>query len=248
MFFAFRSCEYLKVLQAEQHQMEQLCMRNIRFFKDGGIIPHIHPNLEFTDWVSTTFEHQKQEDKHNTITQESSGDLVLCPMRFAAGLVRRIWSYKETDSNTRVSAYISNGVVKHVALAQEINALQDVVGAIGETWLGIAKHKIGTHSSRSWAAMAMYLGECLAYTIMLIGCWSSNAFLRYIWKQVMEFSHNVSKKMLCFKNYKHMPNYNHRIGANNPKVCNNPNNAKIRRNIGGDVSWQIRLPVFTQFN
>jgi hypothetical protein len=108
MFFAFRSCEYLKVLQAEQCQTEQLCMRNICFFKDREIIPYTHPNLEFADCISITFEHQKQKDKHNTIAQESSGDLVLCPMRFAAGLVRRIWSYKETDINTRVSAYISS--------------------------------------------------------------------------------------------------------------------------------------------
>jgi hypothetical protein len=155
VFFAFRSCEYLKVLQAEQLQTEQLCMRNICFFKDGNIVPHTHPNLEFADCVSITFEHQKQEDKHNIITQESSGDSVLCPVRFAAGLVRRIWSYKGTDSNTKVSAYISNGVVKHVASAQVINALQDVVGAICETKLGIAKHKIGTHLIRSGAAMAM---------------------------------------------------------------------------------------------
>jgi hypothetical protein len=42
--------------------------------------------------------------------------------------------------------------------------------------------------------MAMYLGECPVYTVMLIGRWSSDAFLRYIRKQVMEFSHNVSKK------------------------------------------------------
>ncbi len=104
----------------------------------------------------------------------------MCPVRFAAGLAWRIWSYKGTDSNTRVSAYISNGVVEQVASAQVINALQDVVGAIGETQLGIAKHKIGTHLIRSGAAMAMYLGECPVYTIMLIGHWSSNAFLWYI--------------------------------------------------------------------
>ncbi len=67
------------------------------------------------------------------IAHESSGDLVLCPVRLAAGLVWRIWSYKGTDSNTRVSAYINNGVVKHVTSAQVINALPDVVGAIGET-------------------------------------------------------------------------------------------------------------------
>ncbi len=173
---------------------------------------------------------------------------MLCPMRFAAGLVWRIWSYKGTDSNTRVSAYISNGVVKHVALAQVINALQDMVGAICETQLGIAKPKIGTHSIRCGAAMAMYLGECPVYTIMLIGCWLSDAFLRYIRKQVIEFSHNVSKKMLRFKNYKHVPNYDHRIAANNPRVHNNPNNAKTWRNVGGDASRQSRLPAFTQFN
>jgi hypothetical protein len=200
MFFAFRSCEYLKVSQAEQLQTEQLCMRNIHFFKDGDIVPHTHPDIKFADCVSITFECQKQEDKHDTITQESSGDLVLCPVRFAAGLVRHIWSYKGTDSNTRVSTYISNGVVEHVASSQVINALRDVVGAIGETQLGIAKHKIGTHSIRSGAAMAMYLGECPVYMTMLISHWSSDAFLRYIRKQVMEFSHNVSKKMLRFKN------------------------------------------------
>ncbi len=47
--------------------------------------------------------------------------------------------------------------------------------------------------------MAMYLGKCPVYTVMLIGRWSSDAFLRYIQKQVMEFSHNVSKKMLKFQ-------------------------------------------------
>ena len=70
-----------------------------------------------------------------------------------------------------------------------------------ETGLGIAKHELGTHSIRSGAAMAMYLGECPVYTIMLIGQWSSNAFLQYIRKQVMEFSHNVSKRMLTFQTF-----------------------------------------------
>ncbi len=78
--------------------------------------------------------------------------------------------------------------------------------------------------------------------------WSSDAFLLYIYKQVMQFSHNVSKKMLRFNNYQHIPKYNHKIVANDPRVCNNPNNAKMRRNIGGDASWRSKLPAFTQFN
>jgi len=53
--------------------------------------------------------------------------------------------------------------------------------------------------------MEMYLGEIPVYTIMLIGRWSSDAFLRYIRKQVEQFSRNVSKKMLTFRSSRHIP-------------------------------------------
>jgi hypothetical protein len=58
MFFAFRSYKYLKVLQAEKRQTEQICMRNICFFKDGEIIPHTHPDLELANCVFITFEQE----------------------------------------------------------------------------------------------------------------------------------------------------------------------------------------------
>ncbi len=64
----------------------------------------------------------------------------------------------------------------------------------------------------------------------------------------MEFSHNVSKKMLRFRHYKHVPDYDHRIAANDPRVRNDPNNAETQRNVGGDTNQRNRLPVFTQFN
>jgi hypothetical protein len=176
-------------------------MHNIQFFKDSAILPHSHPDLKFSDCVSLTFERQKRQDKNDRVTQKATGDSVLCPIRFAAGLVRRIGSYPGTSSSTKISAYMSNGSVDHVTSQQVINALRNALGAIGETRLGIAKHKLGTHSIRSGAAMAMYLGECPVYTIMLISRWSSDAFLRYIRKQVMEFSHNVSKRMLTFQTF-----------------------------------------------
>jgi hypothetical protein len=131
---------------------------------------------------------------------------------------------------------MSNGFVDHVTSQQVINALCNAVGAIGEARLGIAKHELGTHSIRLGAAMAMYLGECPVYTIMLIGQWSSNAFLWYIRKQVIEFSLNVSKRMLTFQTYQRIPNFEHQVSANDPQVHNDPNNAEMRRNVGGDTS------------
>jgi hypothetical protein len=121
-------------------------VRNIWFFKDGVILPHSHPDLEFLDCVSLTFEHQKRQDKNNTVTQEATGDSVLCPVCFAAGLVRRIGSYPGTSSNTNVSAYMSNGSINHITSLQVINALRNAMSAIGEAHLGIAKHEIGIHN------------------------------------------------------------------------------------------------------
>ena len=50
-----------------------------------------------------------------------------------------------------------------------VAALKDAVCAIREDKLGFKEEQVGTHSQRSGAAMAMYLGECPVYTIMMIG-------------------------------------------------------------------------------
>jgi hypothetical protein len=96
--------------------------------------------------------------------------------------------------------------------------------------------------------MAMYLGECAVYTIMLIGRWSSDAFLRYIHKQVMEFSQNVAKKMLTYQNFCHIPDIHRQIPRDDPRQGNNPNNAKTRWNVGGNMLRQARLPAFSLYS
>ena len=45
-------------------------------------------------------------------------------------------------------------------------------------------------------AMAMSLDQIPVYVIMMIGRWSSDAFLKYIRKQVEQFSHNMAKRMI----------------------------------------------------
>jgi hypothetical protein len=51
--------------------------------------------------------------------------------------------------------------------------------------------EVGTHSIRSSLAMALYLNKRQVSTIMLIGRWSSDAFILYIRRQVQEFSASV---------------------------------------------------------
>ena len=65
--------------------------------------------------------------------------------------------------------------------------------------------KLGASSLRTSAAMMMYLAREQVYTIMLVGRWSSDAFLAYIEKQVKEFTKGVSSRMLQSDTFYNVP-------------------------------------------
>eukprot|EP00956_Cyclotella_meneghiniana_P034348 scaffold103894_cov40-Cyclotella_meneghiniana.AAC.3 len=227
-FFAMRSCEYLKVPQAEKRRTDILRLRNIRFFRNGVELPHSHPQLETAEVVSITFEKQKKDEKMDTVNQLASGDAILCPKYAWASIVKRIRSYPGTNDDTPVSTVMVNGRLTHVTSKILIDALEGAIEAVGNDRIGIQKGEIGTHSIRSGAAMAMYLGEVPVYTIMMLGRWSSDAFLRYIRKQVEQFSHNVSRKMILHQFHRHVPQIDRTISRDDPRQRNHPQNEQTR--------------------
>ena len=125
--------------------------------------------------------------------QMASGDALLCLVQQWAAIVKRIQSYRGATNDTPVSAIWRHGRIVHVTSKMIVDALEAGVTAVGYGKLGIKKGEIGMHSIRLGAAMPMCLGKCPVYTIMMIGWWSSDAFLCYICKQVEQFSHNVSR-------------------------------------------------------
>jgi hypothetical protein len=167
----------------------------------------------------------------------------------AAAIVCRIRSYDKTDNNTPISTFLQFGHINHVTSKQVIAAMRDGVQAIGEDILHIRKSEIGMHLIRSGAAMAMFLSDCSVCLIMMIGRWSSNTFLRYIRKQVEQFSHNVLSKMAKQMFHRHIPTYISPSVPNlNPRQRNHPNNTETRRNVGGDMTRQARLPPFALYH
>ena len=80
-FFACRSCEYSRVPKRDQKRTKLLCLRNIRFFKEGRLITSPSADLEFADSVAVTFEMQKNEDKNETVVHGGTDDPVLCPVK-----------------------------------------------------------------------------------------------------------------------------------------------------------------------
>ncbi len=76
--------------------------------------------------------------------------------------------------------------------------------------------------------MAMYLAGVPVFTIMLLGRWSSDAFLRYIRKQVKEFSSRISEMMNRQDNFYTLQH----DSKDYPRVPNHPLNPASRSNNG----------------
>ena len=64
---------------------------------------------------------------------------------------------------------------------------------------------VGTHSNRSFCAMAVYPKNIPANAIMLITNWLSNTFLIYFQKQVQELTQGFFNKMLLTGHYFNIP-------------------------------------------
>jgi hypothetical protein len=84
--------------------------------------------------------------------------------------------------------------------------VKDSIIAIGKTKLGILCLEIGMRSIRLGVPISMYLAKVQVFSIMQIRQWSSTAFLKNIRKQVQEFSHGISSKMIEVRSFKHVQN------------------------------------------
>jgi hypothetical protein len=90
--------------------------------------------------------------------------------------------------------------------------------------------------------MAMYLAGVPAFTIMLIGRWSSDAFLWYIHRQVQEFSAGLSSKMLLSDEFFAISG----ITPKDPRVSGDQNNFSGRGlNIGTSAQTRAMAPSFS---
>jgi hypothetical protein len=148
---------------------------------------------------------QKKDEKSNTVHHKATDNANMCPVCAAAAIVRRIRNYKDINDDTPISTVYLRSRRSDVTSKQMTSALQDAIKVIGEDVLNIKTSDVGTHSIRSGGAMAMFIGGCPVFMIMLIGRWSSDAFMKYIRKQIEEFSHNVSQKMIQTMFHRYIP-------------------------------------------
>jgi hypothetical protein len=203
-FFAMRSCEYLKLPKGSERRTKTLCVGNLVFRRQNQIVPHDDPDLEKADCVTITFEFQKRDLRDDAVTQSRTDDQLLCPVQAAAAIVRRLRSIGATTKDPIYLYRDKKGKLRDMTSSIALTLLRDFIKTVDASY-GLPAMDIGLHSMRSSAAMAMYLNAIPVFTIMLLGRWSSDAFLRYIRKQVIEFSNDVARKMIKNSSYHHVP-------------------------------------------
>jgi len=140
-----------------------------------------------------------------------------------------------------------NGAMKHASSQMLLNYFRRIAAVIGKDVLGCEPADIGTHSIRSGGAMAMCLSKTPVYTIMLVGRWSSDAFLRHIQKQVQQFAAGISKGMIQHDECFHIPDPT-TVQDNDPRTSGNINNFAARGNMAGGTQRSAATnPLFALF-
>jgi hypothetical protein len=136
-FFACRSCKYLIVPKTEEQRTKLLCLKNIRFFKDGHLISAPLASLELIDSVAITFEMQKNDNKFETVIRGRTDDPFLYPVLQWARLANCIWSYEGTTQDTPVCTFQSRGGrLDTIASSQVLMRLQTAAQSVGSASLG----------------------------------------------------------------------------------------------------------------
>ena len=124
----------------------------------------------------------------------------MCPVARLASLVQRI--YRTIDPvlpTTAINAFqrpsVATGITPTYYLRSTMRSNVCTLGG-GTAVFGFAATEIGTRSIRSGAAMSLFLMNHSVAKIMILGRWSSDAFLVYLRPQVLEWTNNMSTDML----------------------------------------------------
>jgi hypothetical protein len=197
-FYAMRSCEIS--FTPAPGRTKSIRLRGIVFRdKSNTEIPHNSPRLVQTaERVTVTFEDQKNGTKMDRRTHQRTADPILCPVKTLVSLINRIYRRIPNASGdlTLDSIRLVHRTTR-VTSTMIRNYLRSTCTTLGgRTTFGFDATELGTKSLRSGAAMSLFLMNHSVHKIMILGRWSSDAFLVYIRPQVLEWTTNMSSDMI----------------------------------------------------
>ena len=198
-FVAMRSCEITST--PDPGRTKVIRLRGV-VFRDvnHNELEHNCPELMLSaERVTLTFENQKNGLKMDKRTHQRTKDPVLCPVKNLVSLVTRILRLiPDAGENAQINVTRMSTKTTHITselLRTHMRTTCTLMG--GKKVFGFDAEDIGTKSLRSGAAMSLFLMNHPVHKIMILGRWSSDAFLVYIRPQVLEWTNNMSSDMIA---------------------------------------------------
>jgi len=196
-FFAMRACEFCST--ESPGVSKPLSTDNVEFRRKGGSVIHIDdPALaQEGETVTITFVNQKNGTKGEKRSLKKTGDGLFCPVGAWARISKRVRSIRR-QGPIRMNLYRNGGgEIVEIRSKDVINMMRESCEVQdGYNKYGIRPEELGTRSIRSGAAMALALQKDASdKKIMMHGRWKSDAFLKYIRPQVIEFAGDAAEIM-----------------------------------------------------
>jgi hypothetical protein len=207
-----------------------LNLGNIRFYDNNNRPLNIRKtSLHQAEYVSVTFVMQKVQPKNETRTQQRTGDPVLCPVLSWGALITRLLSYPASSDSTPVNFFFDSSRPVHdrfrfISQAATNTLLRHTCKIKPDLYFGYQADSIGSHSLRSGAAMALFLAGEPTSKIMILGRWSSDAFMMYIRPNVQQWTSGMSKDMIRTNDY-HISAHSTTISSNRTTATRSSNNS-----------------------
>lgn len=202
-FFAMRSCEYSKPAipgKTKCINLDGLIFRTT----SNQVIEHQDPALlTKAEYITVTFVNQKNGQKMDSRTQRRTKDPHLCPViRYVTQVQRILRTVPGANGSTTINTIALTGKAGLITNTYILEILRTTCSSFGgkETF-GFDSHEIGNKSIRSGAAMALFINDISTAKIMILGRWSSDAFLAYIRPQVLEWTNNMSREMISVDSF-----------------------------------------------
>ena len=155
-------------------------------------------------YVTIRFVFQKNRERTDRRTQGRSGG-ALCPVAaWARACKRTISTNRRVGADTQVCKVgNSKGQSTHITSQRVMDLLRLTCNRYSEEkGYGIEEHELGMRSIRSGAAMALFLNDHSVEKIMILGRWSSDAFLVYIRPQVLEWTNIMARDMASNQDFR----------------------------------------------
>jgi hypothetical protein len=190
-FFLLRPGKYTMPTSCSRTRTVQFHRKDVRFFKQGNILPHNTPldELRTADAVRLYLDNQKNGQRGSTM-HHTARPGSFCPVKALANRVPYLYTLAPHDDALPISL-AALGI--HVSPSHITLAVRESVVLLNS---GYNPTRVSAHSLRASGAMALRLNKVGKDLIKKVGRWSSSTWLTYIHAQISSLTAGLSECMV----------------------------------------------------